>query len=44
MYTKAIEECPKNHKLFSNRFSAHYKMDKFAHALDDAKKCTSIND
>ena len=43
MYTNAIEECPNDYILYSNRFSANYKMNKFAQALDDADRCTKLN-
>ena len=42
MYTKAIEQSPNDHKIYSNRFSAFYKVYKYASALEDGEKCCEL--
>ena len=42
MYTKAIEECPEDYKLYSNRFSAYYKVQQYHKAMQDADRCTKL--
>ena len=42
MYTKAIYENPGDHKLYSNRFSAYFKIREYSKALADAEKCTKL--
>jgi len=42
-YSEAIELCPKNHVLFSNRSAAFAKQEKYSEALVDAKKTVELN-
>lgn len=42
-YSEAIELCPKNHVLFSNRSAAFAKQEKYSEALLDAKKTVELN-
>jgi len=37
-YTRALRYTPKNERLLSNRSAAHFKLNKFQLALDDAVK------
>ncbi|XP_065063810.1 stress-induced-phosphoprotein 1-like [Rhopilema esculentum] len=42
-YSEAIELCPKNHVLFSNRSAAFAKQEKYSEALVDAKRTVELN-
>ena len=42
-YSNAIELCPKNHVLFSNRSAAFAKQGKYSEALVDARKTVELN-
>ena len=41
-FTKAIEESPQDHTLYSNRSACYYNMNLSSKALEDADKCISI--
>ena len=41
-FTKAIEENPSDHTLFSNRSACYYNLNQSSEALEDADKCVEL--
>ena len=41
-FTKAINENPNDHTLYSNRSACFYNLNKHDEAINDAEKCISV--
>ena len=41
-YTKAVDENPTDHTIFGNRSAAHYSLQQWEQAIEDAQKCIDI--
>jgi stress-induced-phosphoprotein 1 len=41
-FTKAIEETPNDHTLYSNRSACYYNLNQFTKALEDGEMCIKI--